>query len=73
MCGVINASNENGQIDDDNFSVLSVRKIYDENGLETKKLMNIVLGWEMIMNVNIPVDSASHVSFIKQKVLHELK
>ena len=41
---VINAWNEYGQSDDDDFSVLSVRPIYDKNGLETKKLLNIGLG-----------------------------
>ena len=53
--------------------VLSVKTTYDENGLETKKLLNIGLGWEMIVNMNIPVYSASPVSFIKQNILHELK
>ena len=47
---MINAWNEYGQSDDDDFSVLSVRTIYDENGLETKKLLNIDLGWEMIVD-----------------------
>ena len=28
----------------------------DKNGPETKKLLNIGLGWEMIVNMNIPVD-----------------
>ena len=36
-CGVINAWNENGQSDDDDYSVLSARTIYDQNGLETNK------------------------------------
>ena len=58
---------------DDDFSVLSVRTIYDKNGLETKKLLNIRLGWEMIVKMNITVDSASSVSFLKQNMLHELK
>ena len=49
----------------DDFSVLSVRTIYDKNGLETKKLLNIGIGWVMIVNMNIPVDSASPVSFFK--------
>ena len=71
-CDVINAWNECGQSDDDGFSVLSVRTIYDRNGLENKKLLNIGLGWEMIVNMNIPVDSASPVSFLKQNVFHEL-
>ena len=72
-CDVINAWNEYGQSDDDDFSVLSVRTIYDNNGLETKKLLNLGIGWDMIVNMNIPVDSASPVSFLKQNVLHEIK
>ena len=43
-CVVINARNENGQSDDGNFSVLSIRISYDENGQETKKLLNIRMG-----------------------------
>ena len=72
-CDVINAWNEYGQSDADDFSVLSVRTIYDHNGLETKKLLNLGIGWDMIVNMNIPVDSASPVSFLKQNVLHEIK
>ena len=72
-CDVINAWNEYGQSDDDVFSVLSVRTIYDKNGLETKKLLNIGIGWDMVVIKNIPVDSASPVSFSKQNVLHEIK
>ena len=72
-CDVINAWNEYGQSDDDDFSVLSVRTIYDNNGLETKKLLNLGIGWDSIVNMNIPVDSASPVSFLKQNVLHEIK
>ena len=73
MCDVINAWNEYGQSDDDDFSVLSVRTIYDKNGLETKRLLNIGIGWDMIVNMNIPVDSASPVSFLKQNVSKESK
>ena len=36
-CGMINAWNENGNIDGDAYWVLSIRTIYDENGLESKK------------------------------------
>ena len=64
-CDVINAWNEYGQSDDDNFSVLSVRTIYDKNGLETKKLLNLCIGWDLIVYMHIPVDSASPVSFFK--------
>ena len=35
-CGVINTWNEHGQSDDDDFSVVSVRRIYDKNGLEIR-------------------------------------
>ena len=35
-CDVVNAWNEYGQSDDDDFSVLSVRTNYDKNGLETR-------------------------------------
>ena len=73
FCGVINAWTEEGTSDNDNYSVLNIRKIYDTNGLETKKLVNIGLGDDEIVNLNIPVDSASPVSFLKQNVLHELK
>ena len=72
-CDVINAWNENGQSDDDDFSVLSVRAIHDNNGLETKKLLNLGIGWDMIVNMNKPVDSASPVSYLKQNVLREIK
>ena len=41
--------------------------------MEAKKLVNIGLGDDAIINLNIPVDSASPVSFLKQNVLHELK
>ena len=68
-CDVINAWNEYGQSDDDDFSVLSVRTIYDKNGLETKKPLNLGIGWDMIVNMNIPVDSASPVSFFKTECI----
>ena len=62
-CGVIKAWRENGQSDDDDYSVLSVRTFLDQNGLETKKVSNVRLGWKMIKNLNIPVDSVSPMSF----------
>ena len=58
---------KHGQSDDENFVVLSLRTLYDQNGLETKRTLNIGLGSEMIVIMNIPV------SFLKQNVLHELK
>ena len=45
------------------ISVLSVSTIYDQKGLELKKLINIGLGWEIAVNLNLPEDSASPVSF----------
>ena len=41
--------------------------------MQTKKLVNIGLGDDTIVNLNIPVDSARPVSFLKQNFLHELK
>ena len=73
FCGVINAWTEEGTSDNDDYFVLNIRTIYDTNGLETKKLVNIGLGDNSIVNLNIPVDSASPVSFLKHNVLHELK
>ena len=67
MCGMINAWNECGQSDDDDLSVLSFRTIYDENGLETKKLLNIGLEWEKIVDMNIAVVFASPVSCLETK------
>ena len=52
---------------------MSVRTICDKNGLETNKLLAIRLGWDMIVIMNRPVDSASPVNLIKQNVLLELK
>ena len=70
---MINARTEEGISDNDDYSVLNIRTIYETNGLETKTLVNIGLGDDAIVNLNIPVDSASPVSFLKQNVLHELK
>ena len=64
---------KHGQSDDDNFAVLSLRTLYDQNGLETKRTPNIGLGSEMIVIMNIHVDSASPVSLLKQNMIHELK
>ena len=70
---MIKAWNKNRESDDEDFSVFSVKTIFDENGLETKKLLHIKLGWEMIVNMNNSVDLAITVSFIRQIVLHDLK
>ena len=73
FCGVINDWTEEGISDKDDYSVLNIRTIYDTNGMETKKLVNIGLGDNAIVNLNIPVHLASSVSFLKQNVRHELK
>ena len=44
-----------------------------KNRLETIKFLNIGLGWERIVNIEVPVNLASSVSFLKQNVLHEIK
>ena len=71
--GVINAWSESEQSDNDDYSVLNVTTIYDDHGKELKKLLNIGLGNENQVILNIQVDSASPVGFLKQNVLHELK
>ena len=71
--GVIKAWNENGESDDEDFLVLSVRTVFDKNGLESKEILNIGMGWEMIVNMNISVDSVRPVKFIKENVFHEIK
>ena len=38
-----------------------------------KRLVNIGLGRDMVANMNIPINSASAVSFISQNVLQESK
>ena len=72
-CGVINAWSESGQSDNDDYSVLNVTTIYDDQGKELNKLLNIGLGSENQVILNIQVDSASPVSFLKQNVLYDLK
>ena len=44
FCGMIKAWTEEGISDNDDYSVLNIRTIYDTNGLETKKLVKIGLG-----------------------------
>ena len=72
-CGVINAWSQSGQSDNDDESVLNVTTIYDNQGKELKKLLNIGLGKENQVFPTKQVDSASPVSFLKQNFLHELK
>ena len=73
FCGVINAWTEEGTSGNEDYSVLNIRTIYNTNGLETKKLVNIGLGEDAIVSLNILVVSASSVSFLRPNVLHELK
>ena len=72
-CGVINAWSESGQTENDDYSVLNVTTIFGQDGKELKKLVNIGLRKENQVILNIQVDSASPVSFLKKNVLHELK
>ena len=72
-CGVINAWSESGKSDNNDYYVLNVTTIHDDQGKELKKLLNIGLGNENQVIFNIQVDSASPVSFLKQNALHELK
>ena len=72
-CGVINAWSVSGQSENDDYSVLNVTTIFDEDGKELKKLLKIGLGKENQVILNIQVDSASPVSFFKKNVIQELK
>ena len=74
-CDVINSWKKHGHSDDDDFSVLSVRTIYDKKRAGNQETAKHRLGMGNDRNMNIPVDSASPVSFLKQNVnvLHELK
>ena len=45
-CGVINAWSEYGQSENDDYSVLSVTTVFDDDGKELKKSLNIGLGKE---------------------------
>ena len=72
-CGVINAWSESGKSETDDCSVLNVTTMFEDDGKELKKLLNIGLGKENQVILNIQVDSASPVSFLKINVLHQLK
>ena len=54
-CGVINAWSESGQSNNDDYSVLNVKTIYDNQGKELKKLPNIGLGKENQVILKIQV------------------
>ena len=73
FCGVINALTEEGIRNNDDYSVLNIRTIYNDNGLETEKLLINGLDDDAIVNMNISVDLASPINFLKENVLHELK
>ena len=72
-CGFINAWLESEQSENDDYSVLNVTTIFDNDGKELKKLLIIGLGKENQVVLNMQVDSASPVIFLKKNVLHELK
>ena len=71
--GVINAWSELGHSENDDYSVLNITTIFDDDGKELKKLLNIGLGNENQVILNRQVGSAIPVSFLKKNVLHELK
>ena len=73
FCGVTNAWTEAGLSDNDNYSVLNVTTIFDSNARELKKLLNIGLGKEKLVQLDIKFDSASPISFFNKNVYHELK
>ena len=73
FCGVINACLESRQRENDDYSVLNVTTVFDDDGKELEKLLNIGLGKENQVILNIQVDSASPISHLKKNVLHELK
>ena len=72
-CGVSNAWSDCGQSENDDYSVLNVTTIFDDNGKELKKLLNFGLGKENQVILNIQADSANPVCFLKKNFLHELK
>ena len=55
------------------LSVLIVFTTFEDDEKELKKLLNIGLGEKDQVTLNIQMDSASPVSFLKRIVLHELK
>ena len=70
---MINGWSKSGQSENDDYSVFNVTTIFDDDGKELKQLINFCLGKENKVILNIQVDSASPVSFLKKNVLHELK
>ena len=64
---------KSGPSDNDDYSALNVTTIFDDDGKALKKLPNIGLGKENQVILSIQVDSASPVSFLKKKSLHEMK
>ena len=58
FCGVINAWTEEGKSGNDDYSVLKKRIVHDDNGPETKKIVNIGLKEAATVNMNNQLDSA---------------
>ena len=52
-CGVINAWLETGKSDNDDYSVLNVTTIFGNDGKELKKPLNVGLGMENFVKLNI--------------------
>ena len=69
----INARSETGQNDDEDYSVLNVTTIFDNDEKELKKLLNFGLEKENFVQLKRQVASASPVSFLKRNVLREIK
>ena len=64
------------RIDDDDYddySVFNMRTISVDNGLENFFSGNIGIGEDQNINLNILVNLANPVSFLKQNVLRDLK
>ena len=64
---------ESAQSEIDDYSVLNVTTIFDDDGEKLKKLISIGLEKENQVILNNQLDSASPVSFPKKNVLRELK
>ena len=67
FCGVINAWTEAGLSDNEDYSVLNVTTVFDSNGKDLKNLLNIGVGKEILVQLNIQIDSANPISFFEKK------
>ena len=72
FCGVIKPWTEAGLSDNEDYSVSNVTTIFDSDGKELKKLLNIDLGKENLVQLKIQINSANPISFFKKNVNHEL-